>query len=318
MLPQAILDFPSQFAFEPLVENKGKLKRAQKFLVCGMGGSHLPVDILKAGDPAQDIVSWRDYGLPPLRDLDDRLIVASSYSGNTEEAIESLEMAREKGLNVAAVSIGGALIPLAREYGMPYVVIPDTGIQPRQSNAFMTRGIAALMQDEATLKAMRPLANLDAAAYEIQGKALSKRLKGKVPVIYASARNEGLARNWKIKFNENGKIPAYWNSFPELNHNEINGFAATGSARPLAHAFHFVFLEDEEDHPQVRKRMVVTKKLYEKKGMAVDVVTLGGGSRYERMFSNLILADWTTYHTALLYGAEPEPVPMVEEFKKLI
>ena len=202
---------------------------------------------------------------------------------------------------------------------MPFVVVPDTGIQPRQATGFMLRGLLALIGDKSGLSATRQLvAALDAGRFEAEGKALAKKVKGHVPVIYASIRNEALAHSWKIKFNENGKVPAFYNVFPELNHNEMTGFDVIRSTKPLSSNFHFILLDDPADHDQNRKRVRVTARLLEKRKFPTTTVEVPTGDRYEAMFRNLLLADWATYHTALLYGAEPELVPMVEEFKNLI
>jgi glucose/mannose-6-phosphate isomerase len=319
MLAETIRNIPEQFVFEPFIENEGKLKSRKKFLVCGMGGSQLAADILKAADPAQDISGWRDYGLPQLADIKDRLVVLSSYSGNTEEVLDAFVVARAAGLSMAVLAKGGKLIELARKEKTPHVVIPDTGIQPRQASGFMLRGLLALLGDKKGLAETHALAAaLKPADIEEEGARLAGKLRDRVPVIYASSRNEALARNWKIKFNENGKAPAFWNVFPELNHNEMTGFEAAKKTKPLAKGFHFVFLEDSEDHPQIIKRMAVTKDLFAKRGLRSDSARLKGDTRYQRIFGNLLLAEWASYHTAILYGTEPEEVPMVEEFKKLI
>jgi glucose/mannose-6-phosphate isomerase len=318
MLPQAILDFPAQFAFEPKIENESNLHRKNKFAVCGMGGSQLPADIIRTARPERDLLGWRDYGLPP-GDLGDRLIIISSYSGNTEEEIDAFEAAFAQQLSIAVITKGGKLLELVREKSVPYVLIPDTGIQPRQATGFMVRAMLALMGDDEGLKATRALTTaLDPSKPEAPAKNLAAALKDSVPVIYASLKNAALARNWKIKLNETGKIPAFWNVLPEVNHNEMTGFDTIPETKKLSGNFRFIFLEDPADDPRIAKRMSILKGLYEKRGLSVEVVSIGKGEPYQSIFSNLLLADWTAYHTAQLYGVEPDEVPMVEEFKKLV
>ncbi len=154
--------------------------------------------------------------------------------------------------------------------------------------------------------------------YEDQGRALAQKLHDKIPIIYASSRNQALARNWKIKFNETGKIPAFCNVLPELNHNEMTGFDATPATKQLSSLFHFIFLKDAEDHPRIIKRMETLKKLYNDRGLAVETIELNRQEIFHKIFSCLVLADWTAYYLAKSYGVEPEQVPMVEEFKRLI
>src|SRR5271157_1265297 len=123
MLPQDIKNYASQFAYQPVLENAGKLKKKfSKFVVVGMGGSHLAADIIKAWHPECDIVIWSNYGLPKLneKDLRERLIIISSYSGNTEEALDAFAVARAKRLAMVVVASGGKLVRAAEKANIPY------------------------------------------------------------------------------------------------------------------------------------------------------------------------------------------------------
>jgi len=318
MLDQAIRDFSKQFEYEPVVVNAQKLKKLKKFVVCAMGGSNHATDVLKARYPHLPIIVHRDYGLPDVDNIRDYLIVACSYSGNTEEPIDAFKVAVKKGLNVVIISKGGELIDLARASGAPYIQIPDTGIQPRSATGFMFMALLKLMANSKDLSEARGLSKIKTTKQEQEGKKIAQKLKGGVPVIYASTRNYAVANNWKIKFNENIKIPAFINVVPELNHNEMNGFDTAKGTKKLMQGFKFVFIKDSEDDPRVIKRMVVLEKLYKARGFQVENVILKGKNRLEKIFSSLILADWVSLYLANAYNVDPEPVPMVEEFKKLI
>jgi len=317
----AIQNFNKQFEYEPKIENYENFKLHKKFIVAGMGGSHLAGDLLKVWDPGLDITVHTDYGLPAMsgEDLKNSLIIASSYSGNTEETISAFEEAREKGLDVLVISTGGKLIDLAKEHSLPYIQIPDTRIQPRSALGFSFAAILRAMGNEDALGDLKKLvSSLDPGSYEDRGKNIAKKLQGKVPVIYSSNKNQAIAYNWKIKFNETGKIPAFYNVFPEINHNEMTGFDAKDATRELSENFYFFILRDSEDHPSILKRMEVLGGLYRDRGFSVEIVDIEGESKFHKIFSSLILADWIAYHTAEQYGLESEQVPMVEEFKKLI
>ncbi len=322
MLPQDIKNYASQFAYQPILENAGKLKKKfSKFIVIGMGGSHLAANIIKAWHPEADLVVWTNYGLPPLheKDLKERLVIASSYSGNTEETLDAFSAARAKHLAVAVVAAGGKLLRYAEKFGVPYVRMPRQDIQPRMATGFSFMAMLAVMGEKTwTLEARELAKQLHPAREDRRGQDLAKRLYGSVPVIYASARNATVARNWKIKFNETGKIPAFTNVVPELNHNEMTGFDAKEKTTSLSRGFRFVFLKDGADDRRILKRMSVLERLYHDRGFKVEIVLLQGRNEIQKIFNALILADWTAYHTAKLYGVDPEQVPMVEEFKKLI
>lgn len=321
MMKDAILKFAEQLRWEPVIENADKLPRTAGFFLTGMGGSHLNADLLLALDPSFDIIAWRDYGLPPLSEikLKSGLVIASSYSGNTEEAVAAYKEAKERGLPLAVIAVGGKLIELAKEDGVPYVHMPDTGIQPRSALGFSFMALCKLARRDDFIAQMHTLAKrLNPAVFEAQGRELAQHLKDHVPVVYCSRRNETIAWNWKIKLNETGKIPACYNVFPELNHNEMTGFDVKDASRHLSDGFSFLILKDSEDHPQIQKRMGVVEKLYMDRALPVVSLELEGESRLEKIFSSLIIADWCALYSAELYGLESEQVPMVEEFKKMV
>lgn len=319
-MEDALRNFPKQFLFEPKIENGLHFKQFDKFVVCGMGGSHLAADLLKVWEPKLDSVIYSDYELPPLNDkeLQTRLIIISSYSGNTEEPIDVFHKALEKKLPLAAISAGGKVLEIAREYNVPYVQIPDTDIEPRLGLGFSIRGVMKLMGKEKLLEETKALVNeLDVSLCQKEGEELAEILKNKIPVIYSSRRNCGIAYNWKIKFGETAKIPAFYNVVPELNHNEMNGFDVREKTRFLSKDFSFLFLEDSEDHPRIKLRMKVLKKLYEEKGLPILVKEFNGKSVWHKMFSSLLTADWASYTLARYYNVPTECV-LVEEFKKLL
>jgi glucose/mannose-6-phosphate isomerase len=320
MMKNAILNFSKQFEYSPVIEG-GKLKKLKKFTLIGMGGSHLNGDMVLAHKPDFPLIVRRDYGLPKTdeRSLRESLIICSSYSGNTEEVLEAFAQARKKGLSIVCIAVGGKLIELAKKYGVPYIQMPDTGIQPRSALGYSFHALLKVLGEEESLITTAKLAkSIDSKKLEKVGKNLAKKLKDKVPVIYSSTPNETLAWNWKIKLNETGKIPAFYNVFPELNHNEMTGFDVQDTSRHLSDKFSFILLRDTKDHKKVQKRMDVLEKLYHDRGLPVTNIGLTGRNFFEKMFNSLVLADWTALYTAELYGLESEQVPMVEEFKKMV
>jgi glucose/mannose-6-phosphate isomerase len=322
MMSQAIRDFAKQFLFEPKVENAKRLKKTyRRSFVIGMGGSHLAADVLLLAKPDLPLMVWSDYGLPPVPPAERKgtLIIASSYSGNTEETLDGLKRALKLGMPIAVLAVGGKLLAAAEKNRLPYVKLPDTGIQPRSALGFSLRALLAILGDTKTLAETGKLARtLQPDKFETEGTQLAAALKDRVPVIYASRANGAIAYNWKIKCNETGKIPAFYNVVPELNHNEMTGFDAAGASKHLSERFSFIFLTDDKDHPRIQKRMAVLETLYQDRGLPVHRIALTGKTPFEKAFTSLILADWTAVHLAAGYGLESEQVPMVEEFKRLI
>lgn len=340
---EAIKNFNKQFLYEPVIENQAALATKKSFIVVGMGGSALAAKLLYACRPDINIDVRTDYGLPPVcaggaqaglpslpvDELKNKLIILSSYSGNTEETIDAFKKGKDLNLPMAVIAVGGELLKLAIENKIPYVQLPDTGIQPRSALGFSMKALLKILGEEEELKKITELASgLNPADYEQSGKELALKLKSYVPVIYSSSRNSAVAYNWKIKLNETGKIPAFYNVLPELNHNEMTGFdpvrslASNGTGakerEKLNEPFFILLLKDVDDDPRIAKRMQVLQRLYQDRNLKVETLELEGGNIWRKVFSSLLLADWTAYYTAKGYGVEAEQVPLVEEFKKLI
>ncbi len=322
MFDQTLKNFPKQFEWQPQIENtdKDKLVLKERFIVLGMGGSHLAADVIKTWAPcAERLTVHSDYGLPAIlaSDLKQSLIITVSHSGNTEEIINGFNMAQDKGLSVAAVSYGGKLIELAQKKSLPYIIIPDSKIQPRLALGYHFRAILRLMGEEKILSETNELANiLKPAEFEDKGRELAEKIKGRIPIIYSSAKKSALAQIWKVKLNETAKTPAFSNALPEANHNEMIGFVGSPLSDELKEKFFFIFLEDDYDQSQNQKRLAATANLYQNNGFGVEKIKLVGLNHWHKVFSNLMLADWVSYHLAELNKVDPEQVVLVEEFKK--
>lgn len=319
MMDQIIKNFAKQFLYEPTIENDVAAGTYSKFIVSGMGGSNLAASLIKRFGSDVDIISHRNYGLPHISDPEKTLVIATSFSGNTEETLSSYEAALAKEISVVAIATGGKLLELARKNNMPYIQLPGTGIQPRTATGYILIATLKAMGNTGLLAAIAAFGkNFEPSRYEARGKEIAGILKNKVPIIYASEANVGVAYNWKIKFNETGKIPAFYNILPELNHNEMTGFDVAESTRSLSEKFTFILLKDSEDHPRIIRRMEVLGDILEKRNFPVTSQELSGATPVEKIFSAICTADWAAYYTALNYGVDAEQVPLVEEFKRAL
>lgn len=314
---ETIINFPKQFkkGFEAAedIKIKGKFN---KVLVCGMGGSAWPANILLACLPnlKTPLFIHRNYGLPEQADKKTLLIIAS-YSGNTEEPVSAFEEAVKRGLKIAVITKGGKLKDLAEKNKIPLVLLPDENIQPRSASGYLVSAMLKILSNSKIIKdkteeVLETADNLKPLIFEEEAKQLALKLKNKIPIIYSSDNLKALARIWKIKFNENSKTMAFWNYFPELNHNEMSGL------EKLNGNFHILILRDKNIHQRILKRMSLFSELAKEKGIPNDFLEISGKNIFEKIFSNLILSDWISYYLAKEYGFDPESIKLVEEFKK--
>lgn len=288
-------------------------------VIAGMGGSALPADILaNLFEISVPVYIHKDYNLP--NNISEKsLVICISYSGNTEETISALELAITKKLSIIGVATGGKIEELCKSHNIPFVKIPS-GIQPRSAVGYIFSVLAQLFANHQILKDIaEDLKNtkkdLESISDQLEkeGKVLAEKLVKKIPVIYSASTYWPLAEIWKIRFNENSKIPAFYNVFPELNHNEMTGYS---EVKKTEAKFYAIFLQDHADHQRITQRMDLTADILKEKGIPVSIVAAAKGSLTSKIFSNLILSDWTSYHLALLQDVDPSPVTMIEDFKK--
>jgi len=329
---QSILDAPSEFEIGLNLAKDIKIEgNFENITVSGMGGSALPANLLREycnslfkKNPNYkpfDIHINRYYSLPPESYASKTLNFIASYSGNTEETLSSLEEVRKEGLAYIGLSAGGRLEELCKEYGAPHIKlpIPRQNFQPRMGTGFFFAPMFQLLVNQgivpdSTSEILESAARLNArmGQLESRGLELAKKLVGKTPIIYGSPKHKPVAMVWKIKINENAKTPAFWNFFPELNHNEMVGFTNAQSN------FFVIMLKDKDDDVRNLKRYEITAQLLKSKGIESEIIEMEGDDIFEKMFTSISLADWTSYYLALEYKQDPTPVHMVEELKKLL
>ncbi|MBI5742391.1 MAG: hypothetical protein HZA25_00950, partial [Candidatus Niyogibacteria bacterium] len=191
-----IENFPKQFKWLPEIMNAAALRQAQKFVVVGMGGSNLAAGLIKSLRPELDITIWRDYGLPNISDEEKQktLFILSSYSGDTEEVLTALEIVQKEKLNAAVISAGGKLLEAARAEGLPHIEIPEKNIQPRMALGYSFLAHLKLFGFDDLIYDAQPLsADLNMLACQREGKRIAEAAYGRIPLVYSSAQNRGLA-----------------------------------------------------------------------------------------------------------------------------
>lgn len=323
-------EMPGQFeyglqheALIPVVKSE-----INNIVVSGMGGSAIGGDILRClalSRARVPVLVNRSYDIPYLVGPD-TLFLAVSYSGGTEETLAAYEQARQRGAQIVCVSSGGQLEKLAHAHGYPHIKVPG-GLMPRAANGFIfgplailleKAGILAGMEDELRetieiLYQMREELNPQAEEQGNTARQAARAMKNALPVIWgAYGPSDTAALRWKAQINENAKSPAYYATFPELNHNEIVGFQFPPE---IIGEICLVVLRDLQDHPRIIKRMDITKKLVE--GRIKNLVEVSGRGRswLARYYSLTYVGDYASTYLAEEYGIDAIPIPVIDYLK---
>lgn len=297
--------------------------------VLGMGGSGIGGDLLRtllAGEGRIPVVVVKDYKVPRWIGPG-TLAFAVSYSGNTEETLAAYQMARDQGASPVAITSGGKLAEMAQRDGVPLVRIPP-GFPPRAALGYLFFPMLAVLHRLGALKnleegvrecveVLRSLGDRLGPSAPVDrnpAKQLATRLLGRIPVVYAATSLlEPAALRWKCQFNENSKVLALWNVFPELNHNETVGW---GVEEELAQIFQVVLLRDREEEPRIAQRVAITVDLALHRARGLHEVWTEGYGKLARLFSAILFGDLTSVYLAYLRGVDPTPVPVIEELKR--
>lgn len=295
----------------------------------GMGGSAIGGDLVRTycRDVARVPVSVvRDYSLPASVG-EGALVIASSYSGGTEETLAAFREASLRGAAAYIVTSGGALLDHAERDDLPHVVIPG-GLQPRAALGYSLGALLRMatkigLCDVSESEYSEALALVEAGAEALADTAsnealdLARALHGTMPIVYTGpGLMQAVGVRWANQIQENAKQLAFGNVFAELNHNEIMGWEGTPEAR--RRQLHVVVLRDAGDHAQIRKRIDVTRGLLADEAAGWSEVEARGEGKLARVLSMIQLGDFVSYYLALLVGVDPTPVDTIQQLKRTL
>jgi glucose/mannose-6-phosphate isomerase len=298
-----------------------------KVVILGMGGSAIGGDFLRSllSSNSQPIVFVaRDYELPAFVD-NKTLVIASSYSGNTEETLSAFGQALQTKCKKLAITTGGKLKALAEEARIPLFII-DHVSPPRAALGYSLVPLIAFMQQLGFMKKAgeveEMLAILDKLLTELNetvpassnpAKQLAKKLQGKIAVTYGAGVLSDVARRWKTQINENSKAWAFHEVLPELNHNAVVGYQFP---QELASKIYVVLLRSPSLHPRTLIRYQVTSELLTQSGISYQAVDSQGQGELSQIMSLVFFGDWVSYYLATLYQTDPTPVKSIDYLKK--
>jgi glucose/mannose-6-phosphate isomerase len=298
-----------------------------KIVILGMGGSAIGGDLVQSLYQSKLKVTFsvnRDYKLPAYVDSS-TLVIASSYSGGTEETLSAFNDAIKTGCKKLVMTTNGKLKEMAEKIGVPIFHIEHVS-QPRAALGYSFMPLIAFLYNMGLLKEKpevdEMVRTLNSLLREMEehipcraneAKQIAGGMYGKIPIIYGAGILSEVAHRWKTQINENSKATAYYEILPELNHNSVVGYQFP--AEPISNLC-VVFLRCPSLHSRTLLRYKVTSELLEQNGIKYQIVDSTGDDKLSQIMGLIFLGDWVSYYLAMLYEIDPTPVKSIDYLKK--
>ena len=338
---EALAAMPEQLAAAHEVAGKvpaAALPDAADFdhvVTLGMGGSGIAGNVLQAVGTATlpvPVTVLKHYRTPAFVGPTARSRSRSSYSGDTEETSRWPAARSPPARALVAISSGGELARLAAGVGLAPRALPRRHPDaPTRDSARWSRRCSSCCSAWACCPRRTPgccarssssrtaatSADPSADGARNPARELARRIGRTIPIIYGSGGLGGVAAmRWKQSVNENAKAPAFWNEYPELDHNEVCGWGQHGDV--TRQVFTLVELRHGLEHPRLEQRAAATRELIEEALSQVLTVEAEGEGRLAQLLDLVYLGDWTSYYLALDNDVDPGPIDAIAQLKASI
>ncbi|MFM8302740.1 MAG: bifunctional phosphoglucose/phosphomannose isomerase [Actinomycetota bacterium] len=296
----------------------------------GMGGSGIVGDLVAAVGAASvpaPIVVVKQYRLPAF--VGPRsLVFAVSCSGDTEETVGLARDAAAFGARLVTIAGGGALEALGRAQGFLHFPVttdlpgPRFGLGAMVAPAVVTLFKTGLLPDAhaGLVRAQEQVARRrDECVPEVEGtrnpaRELARRIDRTIPLVYGQGSLGAVAAlRWKQSVNENAKAPAFWNQYPELDHNEVCGWGQHGDV--TRQVVTLVELEHGVEDARLADRARATRELVEECVAGVLTVEARGEGGLAQVLDLIHVGDWTSVYLALAQDVDPGPIDAITQLK---
>jgi len=293
-------------------------KEIRNVLICGLGGSGI------GGTIVSDIISskvnipiaaTKDYSIPNFVN-EHTLVIANSYSGNTEETLYALEKCQARGAEIAVISSGGKLKAIAEENEYNKIIIPGNH-PPRGmigyafTELFFMLNHYGIIDDSFKADFDKAISLIDTEKANIQKQAmdLAKKMYKQTPVIYVAKGFEGVAVRFRQQLNENSKMLGWHNVVPEMNHNELLGW------RTNVDGLAVVYFRNKCDYDRNQIRMDINKKVISKFTSNITEIWSKGDSLIENSLYHISLGDWVSWYLSEMNNVDAIEIDVIDFLK---
>ncbi|TSC85001.1 MAG: Uncharacterized protein G01um101413_385 [Parcubacteria group bacterium Gr01-1014_13] len=306
-------------------------KKVNNMVVLGMGGSALGAHLIKSVflESLQipvEIVNGYDA---PRFVNEKSLVIASSYSGSTEEIVSAAADAKKKKAKVMVICSGGKLADWAKKNKIPALIFTTNNNpcgSPRMGLGYSIFGQIALLANVGLLKlspaevknALQTISKfnlffgVDKPEVNNLAKQLATSLLGKSVWYLSSEHLAGNAHIAANQMNENAKRFAGYFIVPEMNHHLMEGTSFPGSNK---NDIKFVLLESQLYDKRLQKRYEITKQVLDNKKISFTSYQCQEKKKLLQACEVLVLGSYVSFYSAMLQGIDPTAIPLVDFFK---
>ena len=317
-----VKQFTNQLTDALLIGKKAQLtlpkKSIHSIVITGLGGSGIGGTIAKqlvADQIKIPVLVNNDYSLPTFVN-ENTLVIVSSFSGNTEETLEALKQAQSVNAEIACITSGGKLAEIARENNYNLIILPKA-FSPR---AMLTYSVVqqfflfkhyGIIDDSFIGKIQSTVTFLDSEVESIKDLAhqTALALHSKTFVIYSEASIEGVAIRLRQQINENSKSLGWHHVVPEMNHNELVGWAG---GKP---EYAVILLRTSYEFSRSKVRLDISKEIIKKHTPNVIELDAKGETLIEQSFYHILLGDWVSVYLAELNQVDDVEVKVIDYLK---
>jgi glucose/mannose-6-phosphate isomerase len=287
-------------------------------LIIGLGGSGIGGSIVSqiiSEEITIPVNSLKNYFIPNWVDKH-TLVIACSYSGNTEETLIAIDQARNKGAEIAAITSGGDLLDICTNNNYNHLKIPG-GQPPRSMLGFSMTSLFfvfakyGLISNQFLTDFDKAIALLKTQTLEIKNAAqkLAKELLGKTPVLYGAGAFEGVLVRWRQQINENAKMLCWHHVIPEMNHNELVGWRSKNDNLGV------IILRNTLDYERIQKRIEINKEVISEYTNSITDVWSKGDNIISNTLYLIHLGDWLSLFLSDLKETDPVEVKVIDYLK---
>ena len=291
-------------------------------IFAGMGGSGAIGDIFTAILSKTNIhVSVVKGYLLPRTVNKKSLVVITSVSGNTIEAITVLKKAKEIGSKIIVFSSGGKIEEFCRKNKIEFRQIRILH-SPRASFAKYFYVILKTLQPIIPIKdeeIYESINQLEKTKKKISSKNLSSnnpslrlaKWLNEQPLIYYPAGLEAAAIRFKNSLQENAKIHVISEDVVEACHNGIVAWGRKSNFKPI-------LILGKDDYKKTKERWIVLKSFFKQNNIDFYEIKTTGTSIVTKIMDLIYLLDYASIYKGIMLGEDPSPVIPIEYIKKKI